>query len=197
MAIELKTDSISKLAFSARQPLVVDGVAHRTVALQRTGFQLALGYAYTDHFCQGSSFPLGEPWLIHLTPPPGAANDWDGRGILVSCTRNMAWGDIHMLAPLYRTAAEREAVIARFERAFSRSDEEEAEMERLADLARHTLAEDWDRLAAIYKLVPDDWTKPLAPAELQPLDLSKSPSEIQQEAQQYEEARGIWQGITA
>ena len=101
-----------------------------------------------------------------------------------------------MLAPLNRTAAERDAVIARFERAFSRSDEEEAEMERLADLARHTLVEDWDRLAAIYKLVPDGWNTPLTPAELQPLDLSKSPAEVQREAQQYEETLAMGYAYT-
>jgi hypothetical protein len=195
VALDLKTAKIDKLDFPAKQPLVIDGVARNTVSLKRTGFHLALGYAYTDHYCQGSSFPLGQPWLLHLTPPPGPATDWDGKGILVTCTRNMAWGDVHLLAPLYTNDAERAAVITRFERAFARSEEEEADMERLADLAKHTKEADWERLAAKYKLIPDGWTKPLTQEQLTPLDTSLDGNTLAAQLRAYEDELHIWDDL--
>ena len=155
---------------------------------------MALAYAYTDHFCQGSSFPLGEPWLVHLTPPSDGGTDFDGKGILVTSTRNGAWGDEQQLATLYTTDAERTSTIARFEAAFRRTDDEEAEMERLADLARHTKDADWDRLAGKFKLIPDGWSKPLTGDELTAMELPP-PADIRAEAAAYEIDKGFWDGM--
>ena len=65
-------------------------------------------------------------------------------------------------------------------------------MERLADLAQHTRATDWARLAAKYKLVPDGYEAPLHVDELQPLVFTKPREALRRETQQYDEELGIW-----
>jgi hypothetical protein len=180
-----------------KAPLHINGVPHTAITLQRTGFKLALGYAYTDHFCQGASFPLGQPWLIHLNPPPPPAADWDSKGILVTCTRNPAWGDIHMLSALYTNATERAAVIKRFYQAFKRTPEEEADLERLQALERQTLTSKWGPLAGRYIMAAGtpNAPQPHAMQHTQPLDTSATPQSIARLVEAYEAANNVWEGM--
>jgi hypothetical protein len=139
------------ITFPSGNPLIVNGVELTTFSVRRTGFGLALGYCYTFHFCQGASFNKGEPWLLHLTPPPDR-NGLDGQGILVATTRFQAGGDLYMLEPLYEPAiaGDEDRVVAIFEEALRRSPDLEAEDRRLEDLDKATRLLHLGRLAALH-----------------------------------------------
>jgi hypothetical protein len=155
--------------------------------LRRKGFCIAMGYSYTFHFCQGASFNLGDPWLLHLTPPPDNAG-LDGQGILVASTRFQATGDLYMLEPLYdpHTPGDEDRVVEIFEQALRRNADLDAEDARLTTLDAATRTAHLPRLAAVHGLIHAGDPPPLSPLPM------PSVEDITAQLDIYERSLGRW-----
>ena len=110
---------------------------------------------------QGTSFIRGQPWLLHLNIPPDKFGI-DGKGVLVTITRFIIYGDLYLLAPLHDGSPESRArVIQAFAAALARQPEEEAEMLRVDALEADTIARHWQRLHDAYGIHPLTPREPL------------------------------------
>jgi hypothetical protein len=128
----------------------------------------------------------------------GEVEKWEGRGILVTNTRNQALGDEFLLAPLYTNSEERTRVVERLRAAFKRTDEEEAELERLQQREEQTIATYWGPLARKYVLSSDGRPPEGGPQAMQPMDLASIDlAAMDRELHAYENQQGYWAGAPA
>ena len=180
-----------RLTFPASDPLLHHGVPLTAFHLRRTAFCVAVGFAYTPHFCQGATFTKGQPWLLHLTPPP--TGDINGHLLLVAITRFRCAGDMYLLEPLYDANAEpgtkhsRDQAIAVFTKALRRSPHLDAEDQRLEELNRRTLERELPRLRALYSVEEPPPPPPSTPLILPPV------SEFKAQLAAYEQAVRRWE----
>jgi hypothetical protein len=102
-----------------------------TIDIKRTGFPLAMGYAVTDYFSQGMSFK-DLPFLMDLRPPPDG--HYKAGSLRVPITRPSSMKDVHLLAPLFTTPAERSALVQKLKAVLRPNPARNQEMERLRGL---------------------------------------------------------------
>ena len=106
-----------------------------TLTIERLGLLLGLGYTFTDFFAQGLSFKQAA-FFIHLWIKSGKLS---AGNIRVPLTRPSSLDDIRLLAPLFTTPKEKEAIVQKFMNAFKPDPAYVAEMERLKVLHDATL----------------------------------------------------------
>lgn len=106
--------------------------------VRRVGVSLDIANAVTDYFSQGMSFK-GEPYLLHITPPP--TGKLLRANLLVPVSRPSVYSQLRLLAPLWPPGdgAARARVVDRVHRALAVDPHYKAEMNRLRSLAADTL----------------------------------------------------------
>ena len=109
--------------------------AGEQVTINRLGVLLGMGYVFSDFFAQGLSFGL-DAFFLHLV----ASGKLNAGNFRVPLTRPSSLDDVRLLAPLWKTPKEKEALIRRFINVFKPNPSYVAEMQRLKGLHEATLA---------------------------------------------------------
>ena len=109
--------------------------AGQQLTINRLGVLLGMGYVFSDFFAQGLSFGL-DAFFLHLV----ASGKLNAGNFRVPLTRPSSLDDVRLLAPLWKTPKEKEALIRRFINVFKPDPSYVAEMQRLQSLHEATLA---------------------------------------------------------
>ena len=108
-----------------------------TFNVKRTAFPLGDAYAVTDYFCQGMSF--GEAiWLAQFMKPN--TGNFSRASLYVLLSRFRDWDAVRPLSPLYKTEAEKKAVVDAYCKAATLTPDLKAELARQRRLAKETLS---------------------------------------------------------